>query len=706
VLSNRYEIVSEIGEGGFGRVYEARDTLLDRAVALKMLEDGGDSSPSGRQRFLKEARASARLQHPNVVALHDAGEDPKGLFLALELVKGTPLKRRIDSGAVTAGEALDVVRQIAAALSAAHALGIVHRDIKPANVLVTNDGVVKVADFGIARLVGETQITAEGRILGTPHYMAPEQIEGKVVTPKADLFSLGCLLYELSTGETPFRGSFTEVLAKILRGAPPPLPPEVPPKVRSLAARLLAKNPDERPSAAEVLAELSVSESLPLPKSGRNPWFVRGVLGLAAAALVAAALYVAGSSRSNTRVETAQLELTRLRATPEQFAFLERCIRRAGVDRVNLKILDERRLELSAESDALANASSIIGLFDALDGYRATREPNLFNDGTRSDRLVSLDFQELRLPSALNAIAAAASWPILHSPKFGGGEVTFTLIEVSWDVAVRTLLEANDLDTRRYGDVWLVATREEVPAIDELEELEVVVKRPERVSPEAMMQALEPARTESGVLTVNPRLGAVVIADRTRAFSSYEKIYAAIEGVNAGGPDFPASEYSGDLFPPVVGKPEELGDLPFPYATDYPVGELLSFVADISGLNIVFLAKLPPGEDRVSLSAQGVPWDNVLEVFIRSRRLFYGVDENVVQIVSSEQRGAEPVLETISLRREDPEFFRPFEKCLTPAGSLRIEPSSRTLIVRDVPWRARWFVDLAAMIDERDGPSD
>jgi hypothetical protein len=537
--------------------------------------------------------------------------------------------------------------------------------------------------------------------------MAPEQIEGKLITAKADLFSLGCLLYELLTGEIPFRGTFTEVLARVLKGEPPPLPPDVPPAVASLVARLLAKNPDERPSAAEVASELAAFRNeLESPGAAtRRPseWVRRATFGLGAAAVVVVSLYLlARPFRNGATVATTRIELTRLRATAERTAFLERCLRQAGVEGVSVKTLDEGHLELSAEPDALANASSIIGLFDALDGYRAISEPNVFNGGSPSDRDVSLDFKQLSLPSALNVIAGAAGWPILHSPAVKGDDVTFTLIDVSWDVAVRTLLEANDLETLRYGDVWLVATRAEIPAIEELEELEVVVKRPERVSPEAMVQALEPARTENGVLTVNPRLGAVVIADRGRAFKSYEKIYATIEGLNQGELDFPASEFSRDLFPPSLGTAAELGDLPFPYATDYPVDKLLIFMADISGLNIVFLARLGPGEDRVSLSAQGVPWDNVLEVLIRSRRLFYSVDKNVVQIVSSEQRVTDPLLETISLRREDPEFFRPFEKCLTAAGSLRIEPSSRTLIVRDVPWRAQWLVEVATMIDQRE----
>lgn len=397
-----------------------------------------------------------------------------------------------------------------------------------------------------------------------------------------------------------------------------------------------------------------------------------------------------------------QLELTRLRATPAQLAFFERCLRQAGVADVELKRLDETEIEIAAnaDADALSNAASIIGFFDAMDGYRATVEPNLFGSRTPSNRLVSLELRNMPLGGALNALASAADWPIVHSPSIDSGDVTFSLVDVSWDRAVRTLLDANELDVLRYGDVWLLAERREISAFEELEDPEVVVKRPRRVSADTLQRALEPARSEDGVISVNPRLGAVVIADRRRAFTAYEKIYATVEGTDPELLDFPTSEFSEILFsPPPSLDIADYDYLPFPFATDYPMDELLRVFADITGLNIVFLAHLNASEERVSLSAQGVSWDNVLEVVLRSRRLFYTAEENIVRIVSPDQRGTEPVVESLSLRNEDPEFFLPFEKSLTPAGSLRIEPGSRTLIVEDVPWRAQWLLELARMID-------
>ena len=186
-IDGRYELMARLGEGGFGAVYRAHDTLLRRDVALKLL--GAVGPDNVRERFVREARATARLHHPGIVSIHDAGQDPSGLYLVLELVHGRPLSDIATP--LSAERTTYILLQIAEALAAAHALGIVHRDIKPANILLAVDDHVKVADFGIARVIGEAQITATGSTIGTPRYMAPEQLEGKEITPAADLFSLG-----------------------------------------------------------------------------------------------------------------------------------------------------------------------------------------------------------------------------------------------------------------------------------------------------------------------------------------------------------------------------------------------------------------------------------------------------------------------------------------------------------------------------------
>ena len=226
-IGGRYEILEELGSGGFGTVYRARDEMLDRMVALKIARPRTEDS-STADRFQREARATARLEHPHAVRIYDAGQDVEGLFLILELVSGESVQKRMRQGPLPAATVAAVGRQAASALAAAHALHIVHRDIKPANLLLTADEQVKVADFGVARLLGEERLTSEGGIVGTPDYMAPEQIEGREIGPPADLFALGVVLYEMLTGRRPFgKGTTSEILARIVRAEVPPLPPEI-----------------------------------------------------------------------------------------------------------------------------------------------------------------------------------------------------------------------------------------------------------------------------------------------------------------------------------------------------------------------------------------------------------------------------------------------------------------------------------------------
>ena len=258
VVGGRYRLDAVLGQGGFGAVYRAHDLVVDRDVAIKLLR-AGTADVAERSRFLREARATGRLHHDRIVALFDAGEAPEGLFLVLELVAGRPLDAILRDGQFTPETAIAVARQVAEALAAAHAVGIVHRDVKPANVLVDERGSVKVADFGIAQIADETRLTSTGNVVGTPSYMAPEQVDGREVGPPADLFALGCVLQEMLTGRPPFRGKTqAEVLARIQRGSPEPLPDELResrPELVSLVGRLLKKSPDARPAGAATVAQ-------------------------------------------------------------------------------------------------------------------------------------------------------------------------------------------------------------------------------------------------------------------------------------------------------------------------------------------------------------------------------------------------------------------------------------------------------------------
>lgn len=288
VVAGRYRIEAELGAGGMGRVFRATQLALGREVALKVLPAGPDASPSALKRLEREAAAVARLRHPNIVTVYDAGTEPGiGAFFAMELVRGRSLLEELRArGRLPVAEAVDVVRQIAEAVEAAHQSGVVHRDLKPANVMLDGDGgktSVRVLDFGIAKLVGEASdggdmgLTATGATVGTPVYMAPEQARAETVDARVDIWGLGVTLYELVTGVRPFaRGSAPATFAAILAEEPEPLDraaPGVPPALARFVGRTLAKRPADRPAAArevadalaEIAAGLSGIATAPVP---------------------------------------------------------------------------------------------------------------------------------------------------------------------------------------------------------------------------------------------------------------------------------------------------------------------------------------------------------------------------------------------------------------------------------------------------------
>src|SRR5262249_5344140 len=235
-----YEIVAPLGAGGMGEVYQARDTRLGREVAIKVLPAALSSDPERLKRFEREARSASSLNHPNVVTIYDMGSENGVSYIAMELVKGEPLRMELARGALPVKKLLQVGTQIAEGLTKAHAAGIVHRDLKPENVMLTEDGHVKILDFGLAKLthaedsgtqatlqsaptvsVGATQ---EGVVLGTVGYMSPEQAAGRPLDFRSDQFSLGSILYEMATGRRAFqRASSPETLAAIIREEPEPI---------------------------------------------------------------------------------------------------------------------------------------------------------------------------------------------------------------------------------------------------------------------------------------------------------------------------------------------------------------------------------------------------------------------------------------------------------------------------------------------------
>ncbi|HRX20391.1 MAG TPA: protein kinase [Syntrophomonadaceae bacterium] len=256
LLGDRYEIIEIIGEGGMAIVYKARDTILDRIVAVKVLKDEFDNDPAFVEKFKTEALAAAKLTHPNIVNIYDVGQQNNKHYIVMEYVEGLTLQAIISrEGAMSVNKAVDIAAMICDGLQAAHEKGIIHRDVKPHNILITNSGIVKVADFGIAQAISKKTLTFNGHIVGTVHYIAPEQAKGEPVTPATDIYSLGCVLYEMLTGNVPFdaESPLTVVLKHIHDepAMPRSLNPEIPAGLENVILRALEKNPALRFKSAE-----------------------------------------------------------------------------------------------------------------------------------------------------------------------------------------------------------------------------------------------------------------------------------------------------------------------------------------------------------------------------------------------------------------------------------------------------------------------
>ena len=302
-----YRIVAHLGGGGMGQVYRARDTRLERDVALKFLPAASAQDPEALKRFQREARAASALNHPSICTLHDIGGHEGQPFLVMELLEGQSLKERLQTGPLSCGEVVDLALQITDALEAAHAKSIVHRDIKPANIFITGRGQAKILDFGLAKLLsepraaaegapgegplpaGEETITRAGTALGTVAYMSPEQARGETADARSDLFSLGATLYQMATGRLPFQEGIAELTREAILRKDPVRPrevkPDLPLELERIVLKALEKDRAQRyQSAAELHADLE--QLRPRPRAARWPLAVGAAVVAGAVTLV------------------------------------------------------------------------------------------------------------------------------------------------------------------------------------------------------------------------------------------------------------------------------------------------------------------------------------------------------------------------------------------------------------------------------------
>jgi len=332
---SHFSILEKLGEGGMGVVYKARDTHLDRLVAIKVLPPEKFADPERKQRFLREAKAASSLNHPNIITVHEVANEDGLDFIVMEFVAGKPLSDLVGRKGLKLGDTLKYGAQIADALATVHAVGIIHRDLKPGNIMVTESGLVKVLDFGLAKLEATgplaatqtTKQTEEGSIVGTIAYMSPEQAEGKKVDARSDIFSFGSVLYEMITGQRAFEGETKlSTLSAILDRDP--LPPgsiakQMPPELEKLVLRCLRKDPERRMQhmgdikvALNELKEESESGKLALGSGelthpelghGRHWWLRVALAALALASIAALVVWVRRPTKPADRSEWTQI---------------------------------------------------------------------------------------------------------------------------------------------------------------------------------------------------------------------------------------------------------------------------------------------------------------------------------------------------------------------------------------------------------------
>jgi serine/threonine protein kinase len=674
-IAERYNLLTPLGEGGFGTVFKAYDTLLHRNVAIKKLPPATSAVESDR--FLREARATARLQHPNIVSIYDAGADASGLFLVLELVEGTSLAALVKDETLPPERAAEIAAQVADALDAAHAVGIVHRDVKPANILIANDGRVKVTDFGIARIAGDSHLTMHGSVIGTPRYMAPEQVDGREITPATDLFALGIVLYQMLVGETPFRGaSVSEVVANISRGRwqrPSHAVTTRAPQLWRVIERLLSPVPAGRGTAAETAAELRGQASV----SNGRPWIRVAV----AVAIVAAIIAIVSFGRRGATPAARATAVTRVHLLHTKRDDILKVLDTLPDGRVpvssggllaeipvTLRDAGPAGVDVVAAPQDVANAVAIVKLVDALAASKFTTEPNVFTGSASSSRRVS--FSGNYSPAGLiTVLARATGWPLVRDASVMRvpGTVRMDVHDTPWDEVATNVIRSAGLSLWRDESVWVLESEARRHQREAGTPKKWVAFSLRRTDPESVVASIRTLIGGVGEVAWSPRSKHLVVCTTAERMADVTRVLSMI--------DQPSNAADAKSSPQYRGAPLSLS------LRSADVGDVLKTFGALTKLSIVID---PEVRGAVSVDLHDIPWDNQFDAICRSQGLAFRIDGNVMSIMPESKQFAGPdAVDTIALKHEKPSFFRAFNDALQPHVTVVLaDDQSGTLVLK------------------------
>lgn len=702
-----YELLEVIGQGGFGRVYRAADTRLGRDVAVKTAADS--LSREDCRRLEAEARATAALNHPHIIAIHDVGVVEDVPYIVTELLEGETLRSVLQRGPLPVRVAVAYGTQIADALTAAHAKGIVHRDLKPSNVFVSRRGGVKVLDFGIAKRAHAppamgtaetvTALTEPGRVPGTPSYLSPEQARGEPVDHRSDVFSFGIVLYEMLAGVTPFRAANrVELITAMLRDPAPPLPrPSGNAALEAILWRCLEKDPADRfQSMADLLFALrSVSSARPPHYS----WAIAAavVLAIVVVTLGWNARRFFDGSAAGTPVDR---DPSVRRSIPIARPVAAQLVSGVFAGRVSVAAVGESRLEVQAPERLAPAVESVVRMAETLASHRFADEPGLrgddraplFNRMSESPARVTLNVADVSAKGLLHLIAKSIGWPVVfdHSVQ---GTVTMDVADVPWDLVVRSAMEfqGNNLSASRFGDVWLISSSARAAELINSRLSQWVVGS-SRAGAQQLARAFEPVRSPEGMILINRRLNKLVIIDRWETFANYARVLATVDDIDPRTITLPhlGSRYAGVAV-----------DFDF---NDEPPASVMRRLGQRLGINLAIETADPAtNPQQVSRPLTGTitqaRWDNVIDVIMLAASWQYESGNKVVHVRPVGREMSEIGVETVRLVRETPQFFEPYQRYLTPQGALTIEPSTRTVVIRDVRHRAQLLRQLIRLVD-------